>query len=419
MGRIENMFKQMMEENADSDAQLASHNTSIRNLEVQMGKISQALNSRPNGALSSDTVVNPKGENNIGHAMTVTTRSGRGGNAPTSSQRKLVDDEQLVQEEEILNNVVQPNDEVRIDIDDSVGETQEESLSINVLLVEALEKMHSYAMFMKDLVTKKRSMNFETIKVTHQVSTTVYSMAPKLKDPGAFKIPCTIESVEFAKVVCDLGTSINLMPYTVFKTLGIGKPRPTSMRLQIADRTIKRPLGLIEDVLVRVDKFILPVNFVILDCEVDYEVPIILGRTFLATGKARCDVEVGKLTFWVGDEKMVATPCSNQIAMRTTPPTKPPYIEEPPTLELKPLPTHLRYEFLGHCSTLLVIFFSCLTNVQVDSTLAVLQKRKKAIGWALADIRGISPAFCMHKIKLEDGAKPSIEHKRRLNEAMQ
>ncbi|XP_070046529.1 uncharacterized protein [Nicotiana tomentosiformis] len=150
---------------------------------------------------------------------------------------------------------------------------------------------------MKDLVTKKRSMNFETIKVTHQVSAIVHSMAPTLKYPGAFTIPCTIGSAEFAKALCDIGASINLMTYSVCKTLGIGKPRPTSMRLQMADQTMKRPLGVIEDVLVRVDKFILPVDFIILDCEVDFEVPIILGRSFLATGKALCDVEARELPF--------------------------------------------------------------------------------------------------------------------------
>ncbi|XP_070047402.1 uncharacterized protein [Nicotiana tomentosiformis] len=105
------------------------------------------------------------------------------------------------------------------------------SLSINVPLVEAMEQMPNYAKFMKDLVTKKRSMNFETIKVTHQVSAIVHSMAPKLEDPGAFTILYTIRSAEFAKALCDLGSSINLMPYSVFKTLEICPPRPTSMRL--------------------------------------------------------------------------------------------------------------------------------------------------------------------------------------------
>ena len=128
-------------------------------------------------------------------------------------------------------------------------------------------------------------MDCETIKMTHQVSAIEHSMAPKFEDPGAFTIPCTIGSANFAKALCDLGASINLMPYSVFKTLGIVQPRATSMRLQMANRTMKRPFGIVDDVLVRVDKFILPADFVILDCKVDYEVPIILGRLSLLLGR--------------------------------------------------------------------------------------------------------------------------------------
>ncbi|XP_070045074.1 uncharacterized protein [Nicotiana tomentosiformis] len=362
MGQIESMFKQIMETNTDSDAQIASHNTSIRNLEVQMGQIFQALNNRPKGALLSDTVVNPKGGNNTGHAMAVTARSGRGRVASTSNPRKIVNDDVVVQEEDEPRNYENVHDEVRIDIDENVDETQDDvnpsrehvidipdpvvpkakvplprppppypqriakqnnenqfkkfigmmnSLSINVPLVEALEQMPEYAKFMKDLVTKKRSMNCEIIKMIHKVSTIVHSMATMLEDPSAFTIPCTIGSANFAKALCDLGASINLMHYSVFRTLEIGKPRPTSMRLQMVDRTMNMPLGIIDDVLVRVDKFILPADFVILNCEVDYEVPIILGRPFLATCKALVDVEDGELNFRVGDEKVVFHVCKS------------------------------------------------------------------------------------------------------------
>ncbi|XP_070009737.1 uncharacterized protein [Nicotiana sylvestris] len=285
--------------------------------------------------------------------MAVTTRIGKGRDVTTSSQKKIVDDEQLVQEDEMSSNKLQVNDEVRTDIYDNVEETKVEvnpsrehiidisepvmlkakapmprpphphpkrlakkngenqfkkfidimkSLSINVPLVEALEQMPSYAKLMKDLVTKKRSMNCETIKMTHQV----HSLAPKLEDSGAFTIPCTIWSADFAKALCDLGESINLMPYSVFKTLGVGKPRPKSIRLQMSDRTMKRPLGIIDDILVLVDKFIFPADFVFLDCEVDYKVPIILGRPFLTTRKALVDLEAGELTFRFGDDKVVS-----------------------------------------------------------------------------------------------------------------
>ncbi|XP_019256275.1 PREDICTED: uncharacterized protein LOC109234661 [Nicotiana attenuata] len=293
--------------------------------------------------------------------MVVTTRSGRGSDVHASRENHVMMDEDELRDDDmptVVEDVVEPSvrNDVRIDIHEVEEETQEnvnpsrehvidmpepevpkakaplprppppypqrlakqkgdnqfkkfiemmKSLTINVPLVEALEQMPRYAKFMKDLVTKKRSMECETIKTTHQVSTIVHSMAPKFEDPGAFTIPCTIGSADFAKALCDLGASINLMPYSVSKTLGIGQPRPTSMMLQMADRSMKRPLGIIDDVLVHVDKFILPADFVILYCEVDFEVPIILGRPFLATGKAFVDVEAGELTFRVGDEKVV------------------------------------------------------------------------------------------------------------------
>ncbi|XP_070008071.1 uncharacterized protein [Nicotiana sylvestris] len=129
--------------------------------------------------------------------------------------------------------------------------------------------------------------------MTHQVSEIVHSMAPKLKDPSAFTIPCTIGSADFAKALCDLGGSINLMRYSVFKTLEVGKPRPTSMRIQMADHTMKRPLSIIDE------------------CVVDCEVTIILGRPFLTTGKALVDVEAGELTFGVDDEKVVFHVCKS------------------------------------------------------------------------------------------------------------
>ncbi|XP_070009732.1 uncharacterized protein [Nicotiana sylvestris] len=141
--------------------------------------------------------------------------------------------------------------------------------------------------------------------MTHQVSAIVHSMALKLEDLVAFTIPSTIGSADSVKALCDLGASINLMSYSVSKTLSIGQLRATSMRLEMADRTMKMSLGIIDDVLVRVDKYILPADFVILDYEVDYEVLIIFGRSFFAMGKVLVDMEAGELTFSVGDEKVV------------------------------------------------------------------------------------------------------------------
>ncbi|XP_070020353.1 uncharacterized protein [Nicotiana sylvestris] len=116
-------------------------------------------------------------------------------------------------------------------------------------------------------------------------------IAEKLFDPGSFTIPCTIGNFGFAKALCDLGASINLMPLAIYKRLGIGRARPTSMLLQLADRTVKRPSGILDDVLVQVGKFVFPADFVILDCWVDEKIPIILGRPFLDIWRALIDCE--------------------------------------------------------------------------------------------------------------------------------
>ncbi|XP_070005801.1 uncharacterized protein [Nicotiana sylvestris] len=130
-------------------------------------------------------------------------------------------------------------------------------------------------------------------------------MAQKMSDPGSFTIPCTIESYAFAKALCDLVASINLMPLDVYTKLGIGRARPTSMLLQLADRTVKRPTRILDDVLVQVGKFVFPADFVIMDCQVDEEILIILGRPFLATGRALIDCEIGELKMRLNDKKVI------------------------------------------------------------------------------------------------------------------
>ncbi|KAK4706676.1 hypothetical protein R3W88_033776 [Solanum pinnatisectum] len=178
-------------------------------------------------------------------------------------------------------------------------------LSVNIPLVEALEQMLGYAKFIKDLVTKKRAVSFDlTNNIHHCNAIATRSLVQKKEDPGAFTIPCTIGSFEFAKDLCDLGASINLMPFAIYKQLGLGVPKPITMRLMMADRSVKRPVGFLYEVLVKVDSFIFLTDFVILDCEVDFKVPIILGRPFLATGRALVDVESGELKFRLNNEEV-------------------------------------------------------------------------------------------------------------------
>ncbi|KAK4737176.1 hypothetical protein R3W88_000873 [Solanum pinnatisectum] len=186
------------------------------------------------------------------------------------------------------------------------------TLSINLSLVEALLEMSGFAKFMKELVTKKMSMDFETVEVSHSCSAIMTNnVVIKKADPGAFTIPCTNGMIQFAKALCDLGISINLMPYSIFKQLGLGEPKSTTMRLLMADRSIKHPIVIRYDILVKRDMFLFSADFVILDCEIDAKVPIILGRPFLPTRRALVDVESGELKFRVNDEEVTFNLCKS------------------------------------------------------------------------------------------------------------
>ena len=95
-----------------------------------------------------------------------------------------------------------------------------------------------------------------------------------------------------------------------------------------------------------------------------------------------------------------------------------PSFEQPPKMEQKPLPSHLRYAYLGEASILPVIISTSLTAAEENKLLRVLRDHKDALGWSLVDLKGIRPSMCMHRILLEDGHKPSMEAQRRLNPTM-
>ncbi|PIM98272.1 DNA-directed DNA polymerase [Handroanthus impetiginosus] len=260
----------------------------------------------------------------------------------------------------------------------------------------------------KASLEKRRLGDYEIVALTEECSAIIQNKLPhKLKDPGSFTIPCTIGTHFSGRALCDLGASINLMPYSIYRTLSLGEAKPTNLSK-----------GVIEDILVKVDKFMFSANFIVLDMKIDSKIPIILGRPFLATGRTLIvvqkdliyeeneeDLEVVKTLYASkffkskGVESLEITAPSKVLKLS---------IKEPPTLELKPLPSHLRYAYLGEYDTLPVIVSSSLSDV-------VPRDHKCAIGWIIADIKGISPSFCMHKIPLEDYQKPSVESQRRLN----
>ncbi|XP_031252027.1 uncharacterized protein LOC116109930 [Pistacia vera] len=169
-----------------------------------------------------------------------------------------------------------------------------------------LKQMPKYAKFLKEIITKNRRFEeHEMVMLTEECSALLLKKLPqKLRDPGSFTIPYTIGNVHFDKVLCDLGASVNLMQFSIYKKLGLREVKPTIVHLQLADRSIKYPKGVVEDVLIKVDKLFFPVDFIVLDMEEDREVPLILRRPFLATGRTLIDVHKGKLILRVENEKV-------------------------------------------------------------------------------------------------------------------
>ncbi|GJS61293.1 hypothetical protein Tco_0656077 [Tanacetum coccineum] len=131
----------------------------------------------------------------------------------------------------------------------------------------------------------------------------------KEKEPRVFHffLPCFINNVCFDNALVDLGASVSVMPLSTYLNLGLGELAHTKLTVELADRTVKYPKGIAENVLVGIGKFTFPVDFIILDMPKDIKVPLILGRPFLSTARAKIDVYKRKITLRVGEERIVFT----------------------------------------------------------------------------------------------------------------
>ena len=178
-------------------------------------------------------------------------------------------------------------------------------VKVNIPLLDMIKQVPTYAKFLKDLCTVKKGLNVnKKVFLTEQVSAIIESKTPvKYKDLGCPTISVNIGGIIVEKALLDLGASVNLLLYSMYKKLGMGELKPTSITLSLADRSIKIPKGTIEDVLIQVDRFYHPVDFVVLDTEPvavgPNHVPIIIGRPFLASFNAiiNCRNGVMQLTF--------------------------------------------------------------------------------------------------------------------------
>ena len=142
-------------------------------------------------------------------------------------------------------------------------------VKVNILLLDMIKQVPTYAKFLKDLCTVKRGLGIEKKAFqTEQVSAIIQSKTPVYyKDPRSPTISVNIGGTCIDNALLDLGASVNLLPYSVYKQLGLRELKPTNITLSLVDRSVKNPKGIFEDVLVKVDKFYYPVDFVVLDTE--------------------------------------------------------------------------------------------------------------------------------------------------------
>ncbi|RDY10476.1 Retrovirus-related Pol polyprotein from transposon 17.6, partial [Mucuna pruriens] len=452
-------------------------------------------------------------------------------------------------------------------------------VEINIPFLDAIKQIPKYAKFLKKLcVHKRKKMKGMSALTRNEDFTTGAQQAlpKKCQDPIIFSVPCTIGDCTFVNAMLDLRASINVMPTSIYKSLNFGDLEPIRMIIQLANRSVVQPLGILKDVLVQVNELIFPADFYVLDMEDETlrkGSTLILGRLFLMTAKTKIDVHVETLSMEFDDTlvqfnifeamkhptedhslfgidlidelieeciqlgnssenisdfardtdsfdclgsiteeadydelwevhnlsdsednninladlsqetellKLLAQvhkhenpECSskaniqvaktkrlfpaqvqnhvpsrsdssvrksakfdsNPIRANSIPAkrSRPQQLKAeimsahlvpisndnssspPPPRELKPLPSHLKYAYLDTEQQLLVIIASNLHQEQEDKLLHILRQHKKAIRWKLSDFPRINPSICMHKILMEEEARPIRQQQRRIN----
>ena len=272
-----------------SDTQMFQKNASasLKNLETQVGKLALNMPNQSKGTFPSDTQKNPK------DCMAIQLRSGK----DLSSNKKIERKEETKAEKEETENEEEKNSQIEqlkgskdqkkkegvpaytpaVSFPQRLQKSRREEqfskfldifkkIEINISFAEVISQMPLYAKFMKEILSKKRKIVEEGIvNLTATCSAIIQQKLPaKMKDPGSFTIPCSIGKYEFKKSLCDFGASINLMHLSVVQSLHLGELTPTTITLQMADRSMAQPEGILEDVLFKLGKFIFPVDLVLM-----------------------------------------------------------------------------------------------------------------------------------------------------------
>ncbi|KAM1911995.1 hypothetical protein ACFX14_000100 [Malus domestica] len=328
---------------------MQSTNIRVDQLEKQIGQIAEFVRQfREQGKLPSSTIANPKGGFETANAIML--RSGKEvGAGPTPPKSGPKEDETLKSEEEtpspltakvapplpqatmapkpsnpstlgkmspslVNSNIIPPNVPFPSRFLQFKNEDEEKDVletfrkvQVNIPLLDAIKQIPKYAKCLKKLcTTKKRFREKEVVQVSENVSAMIQrKLPPKCKDPGSFTIPCVIGNTRFKSAMLDLGASINVMPYSIYASMNLGKLKNDGVIIQLADRSNAYPKGVLEDVLVQVNHLVFPADFYVLEMdESDHapSLPILLGRPFMKTAQTKIDVAKGEVTMAFGGD---------------------------------------------------------------------------------------------------------------------
>ena len=302
----------------------SSLNQKIDNLQYSITRINNLLDVQEKGRFPSQTLPNPKGVHEIGSSSNsrldevkaiITLGSGKEIEQPvpmtvqeTEKEKEAEPERIIISEESVKKNMPPPFPQAlrkkKIPNQAEIWEVLRQ-VKVNIPLLDMIKQVPTYAKFLKDLCTVKNGLGIEKKAfLTEQINAIIQSKTlVKYKDLGSPIISVNIGGTCIDKALLDLGASVNLLPYSVYKQLGSRELKPTNITLSLVDRSVKIPKGIVEDVLIKVDKFYYSVDFVVLDTEPIASglnhVPIIPGRPFLATSNAiiNCRNGVMQLTF--------------------------------------------------------------------------------------------------------------------------
>nr|GEW13465.1 reverse transcriptase domain-containing protein [Tanacetum cinerariifolium] len=284
-------------------------------------------------------------------------------------------------------------------------------LNFNISFVDALILMPKFGPSIKSLLTNKDKL-FELARTPlneHCSAVLLKKLLEKLGYPGKFLIPCDFPRMAECLALADLGASINLMPLSIWNKLSLLELTPTLMTLELADRSISRPIEYSQEVLGFSD-------VIASGNPTPYYDRIVSTTSPTLTPFGNSDFLLEEVDAFLALEDDPTSPEIDHKELKICKAkTDKSSIDEPLEVELKDLPSHLEYAFLKGDDKFPVIMAKDLSVDEKTTLITVLKSHKRAIAWKLSDIKGIDPQFYTHKILMEEEFEPAVQHQRRVN----